>query len=183
MTILKRIALLPTRTAARLWTEATTRSGRRRVRRRISSRLLVLAVACAWAMPFTNAFWSDQLDYFIDGRVVVSDQEHAPLLNTAVVLLPAPAENDDPENLQPYTRIDPGEGLPEVEQPEDAALWLWTDVDGLFASMHVTPGVPYRVEVRRADCAPVLFGVREFELWTPWTRRLYLQVPPCGGTS
>ncbi len=176
MGLIRRLASLPRRVGARLREELLTRKGRRRLRRRLASRFLLLAVAVAWTYPFVDAFWSEQLGFFISGRLVVTGQD-APLFRTAVVLVPEPDVSGGP--LAAYAKIDPAEpaGLP--ERAEDAAVWLWTDVDGWFGGMHVAAGLPYRVEVRRPGCAPAGFGVRRFSLLDFWSRRLQLEVPLC----
>ena len=182
MTIAKRTLRMPAEAATRLWGEVSTRAGRRRMRRRATSRFLVVAVAVTWTVPFMMPFWNDQIDYFVNGRVVVSGQEQTPHLNTAVVLVPAPDE-DDVHRLERYARIDPGGTIPEAEEPEDAAVWLWTDVDGWFGAMHVSVAAPYRIEVRRGNCPPVDLGVHRFDSWNFWARRLELEIPACEVTS
>ena len=133
-----------------------------------------------WRSSTRTTAWWEQLVYFVDGRVVVSGREDAPLLDTAVVLVPALADPDASGVLRLYSRIDRGAPLAGVERPEDAAIWLWTDVDGWFGSTHLALGVPYRIEVRRAGCRPVVFGLRRFRLLNFWSRRLHLEVLPCG---
>ena len=114
------------------------------------------------------------------GRVVVAD-EAEPLLRTAVVLVPAP--EDARTSLAAYAKIDPGEPVRVPEQVEDAAIWLWTDIDGWFEAMHLAPGLAYRVEVRRRGCPTVTFGIRRFTLLGFGARRLQLEVPACGSES
>ena len=131
----------------------------------------------AWTHPFVSAFWYGQLVDFVEGRVVVAGS--APVVRTSVVLVPAPADPSDSGALEPYLRIDPGGLLPEVSVPGDAAVSMGADVDGWFGGMHVAVGVPYRVEVRRAGCPPVAFGVRTFRFLDFWSRRLRLEIVPC----
>ena len=176
MGLIRRLVSLPRRVAVRLWEELLTRKGRRRLRRRLASRFLLVAVAIAWTYPFVDAFWHEQIGFFVSGRLVVTGQ-HLPLFSTAVVLVPDPDVSGGP--LAAYAKIDPGRPSGLVERPEDAAVWLWADVDGWFGGMHLAVGLPYRVEVRRAGCAPVEFGVRRFRLFDFWSRRLQLEVPPC----
>ena len=181
MTVVERLALLPGRVAARLWGELITRKGRRRLRRRVLSRFLLVAVAIAWTEPFVRAFWHEQFSYFVSGRVVVEGAEDVPMTRTAVVLVPDVGDPAAPGVLVRYSRIDPGEPLAVSRDVEDAAVWLWTDVDGWFGSMHVAQGAPYRIEVRRPGCESAVFGVRRFWLLDFWSRRLTLAVPPCVG--
>ena len=181
MTVVKRVALLPARVAARLREELVTRKGRRRLRRRLLSRFLLVAVAIAWTEPFVRAFWYEQLSYFVSGRVVVEGGQGVAMTRTAVVLVPEVADLASPGALARYSRIDPGEPLAVSHHAEDAAIWLWADVDGWFGSMHVAQGAPYRIEVRRSGCEPAVFGVRRFWLFDFWSRRLTLEVPPCVG--
>ena len=178
MTVVERVALVPGRVAARLWGELVTRKGRRRLRRRVLSRFLLVAVAVAWTEPFVRAFWYEQLSYFVSGRVVVGGQDVA-MTRTAVVLVPEVADPAAPGALARYSRIDPGEPLAVFGDAEDAAIWLWADVDGWFGSMHLAQGAPYRIEVRRFGCEPAVFGVRRFWVFDFWSRRLNLEVPLC----
>ena len=179
MTVVERVVLLPGRVAARLWGELVTRKGRRRFRRRVLSRFLLVAVAVAWTEPFVSAFWHEQLLYFVSGRVVVEGGHDVPVTRLAVVLVPEVADPAAPGALARYSRIDPGEPLAVSGDAEDAAIWLWADVDGWFGLMHLAQGVPYRIEVRRSGCEPAVFGVRRFWLFDFWSRRLRLEVPLC----
>ena len=179
MTVVERVALLPARVAARVWKELVTRKGRRRLRRRLLSRFLLIAVAIAWTEPFVRAFWHEQLAYFVSGRVVVEGGQDVAMTRTAVVLVPQVADPAAPGALIRYSRIDPGEPLAVSGEVEDAAIWLWADVDGWFGSMHLVQGAPYRIEVRRFGCEPAVFGVRRFWVFDFWSRRLNLEVPPC----
>ena len=179
MTVVERVALVPGRVAARLWGELVTRKGRRRLRRRVLSRFLLVAVAVAWTEPFVNAFWHEQLSYFVSGRVVVEGGQDVAMTRTAVVLVPEVADPAAPGALARYSRIDPGEPLAVSGDAEDAAIWLWADVDGWFGSMHVAQGAPYRIEVRRRGCESAVFGVRRFWVFDFWSRRLNLEVLPC----
>ena len=171
---------MPWRVGVRLREEVLTRKGRRRLRRRLASRFLLLAVAVAWTYPFVDGFWAAELDSFVRGRVVVTGRD-APLLRAAVVLVPLPQLSAD--GLAAYARIDPGDPLALTGRVEDATIWLWPDVDGWFAGMHLALGMPYRVEVRRPGCPPVEFGVRRFRLLAFGSRRLHLEVPPCPAES
>ena len=183
MTVVEWVALLPARVVARLWEELVTRKGRRRLRRRLLSRFLLIAVAIAWTEPFVRAFWHEQLSYFVSGRVVVEGGQDVPVMRTAVVLVPQVADPAVPGALIRYSRIDPGEPLAVSGDVEDAAIWLWADVDGWFGSMHLAQGVPYRIEVRRFGCEPAVFGVRRFWLFDFWSRRMTLEVRPCAAVS
>ena len=166
----------------RLYGECFTRRGRRRLGRRLATRFLLLFVAIAWTYPFVSAFWDEQLVDFVRGRVVVSGAPDRPVLRTAVVLVPAPSDPSNPRALARYRWIDPGAPLPAVFVPKDAAVFLWTDVDGWFGGMHLALGVPYRIEVRRSGCPVVVFGVRTFRLLDFWSRRFDVEVPPCPGS-
>ena len=171
---------MPRRAGVRLREELLTRKGRRRLRRRLASRFLLVAVAVAWTYPFVGGFWAAELVSFVGGRVVVTGRD-APLLRAAVVLVPAPELSGG--GLAAYAKIDPGDPLVRPGRVDDATIWLWPDVDGWFGGMHLAPGLPYRVEVRRPGCPPVGFGVRRFTLLAFGSRRLHLEVPPCPAES
>ena len=171
---------MPRRVAVRLREELLTRKGRRRLRRRLASRFLLVAVAIAWTYPFVEGFWAAELVSLVGGRLVVTGRD-APLLSAAVVLVPVPELSAG--GLAAYARIDPVDSVELPVRVDDAAIWLWTDVDGWFGGMHLAPGLPYRVEVRRPGCPPVEFGVRRFRLLGFWYRRLYLEVQPCPAES
>ncbi len=153
---------------------------RRRVRvvvRRFCSRMLVVAVVTAWTYPFVLALWSAHLQSFVAGRLVIGSAAPVPVVGAAVVLVPQP-RSPAPEALAAYGRIDPGPGV-DGSTVEQLAVWLWPDVDGFFAAQHLAPRLPYRIEVRRAGCQPVDFGVRRFALLSVSSRRLRLEVPRC----
>ena len=166
------------RLVRRLWGELFTPSGRRRLCRRVASRFLLVGLALAWTYPFVAGFWETQVVDFVTGRVLVTGHQ-GPVLRTSVVLVPDLPEPADPAALARYALIDRGGSLPGVHTPQDAALHIWTDVDGRFSQMHVAPGLPYRVEVRRPGCPVHVHGVYTFRLLDFWSRRLALQVPPC----
>ena len=180
MRLTDRLESAPRRLAARLRDELLTRKGRRRLRRRIASRFLLTGLAIAWTHPFVSDFWNGQIGSFIAGRVIVADT-HAPVLRTAVVLVPVPEQSGT--TLAAYAKIDPGDPVALPEQVEDAAVWLWPDVDGWFDGMHLAAGLPYRVEVRRPGCPTVQFSVRKFRLLSFQSRRLHLEVPACDAES
>lgn len=175
MNRLGRLLSVPLRVCRRLRDECVSRRGRRRLRRRLASRSLLTLLAVAWTYPFVGAFWLSELTGFVSGRVVVSGPPE-PLFGAAVVLVPAPAPG---VGLAAYARIDPARPVTVPATVEDAALWLWTDVDGWFDAMHLAQAVPYRVEVRRPGCEPVAFGVRSFHLFGFSSRRLRLEIPRC----
>ena len=178
MGLTDRLVSMPRRFAARLRSELLTRKGRRRLRRRVASRFLLTGLAIAWTHPFVSDFWDGQINSFIAGRVVVTGVD-APVLRTAVVLVPVPEGSG--ATLAAYAKIDPLDPVAIPRQVEDAAVWLWPDVDGWFDGMHLAAGLPYRVEVRRRGCPPVEFGVRTFRLLGFGARRLHLEVPACEG--
>ena len=161
----------------RLVDEVFTPRGRRRLRRRLLSRLLVLLPVLVWTYWFSTAFWSGEVTRYLRGRVVV-EGPRAPVLGLAVVLVPDPLDPD--AGYDGYRTVDPI-GFSPVLTAEDAAVWLWTDPDGWFDTMHVAPGRRYRIEVRRpgADCPVHVVGHRVFRLLDFFSRRLAIRVPPC----
>ena len=163
----------------RLWGEVFTRAGRRRLLRRVASRFLIVFVLVGWTHPFVPLFWHQQFVNFVSGRVVVAGPDPVPVLRTVVVLVPAPPDPSAPGALVPYLKPDPGAYGLDPSRPENLELALWPDVDGSFATMHVVPLRPYRLEVRRAGCPTVDFGVRVFWFFGFSGRRLSLEVPPC----
>lgn len=168
------------RFAVRVGGELLTLRGRRRLRRRVASRLLLFFVVAVWVYPSLTSFWDGQLANFVAGRVSVSGGE--PFVRTSVVFVPAPADPADVTRLRQYAVVTDGLEPPPVRLPEDGAVQFWTDVDGRFGGMHVRQALPYRVEVRRRGCETVSFGVRRFWLPAFWSRRLHLEVPPCPGS-
>ena len=163
----------------RLWGEAFTRAGRRRLLRRVASRFLIVFVVVGWTHPFVAAFWQHQFVDLVSGRVVVAGPDPAPVLRTVVVLVPAPPDPSASGALVPYLKVDPGAYGLDPSRSANLELDLWPDVSGRFATMHVVLGRPYRLEVRRTGCPTVDFGVRTFRLLGFFGRRLSLEVPPC----
>lgn len=161
--------------ARRLWGEAFTRAGRRRLRRRVASRYLLVFVAIAWTYPTVEDFWYGQIVDFVAGRVVLTGPDPGPVLRTAVVLVPAP---DDPDDLASYAAFDIS-APDQVADPVDLQIDIWPDLDGYFSRMTLAPRLPYRIEVRRPGCPTLDFGVRSFFFLNFWSRRLRLEVPPC----
>ena len=180
MRLTDRLVSMSRRFAARLREELLTPKGRRRLRRRAASRFLLTGLAIAWTHPFVSDFWEGQINSFIAGRVVVTGAD-APVLRTAVVLVPVPERSGS--TLAAYAKIDPLDPVAIPGQVEDAAVWLWPDVDGWFDGMHLAAGLPYRVEVRRPGCPTVQFSVRKFRLLGFQSRRLHLEVPACDAES
>ena len=145
----------------RLWRFAAqfaSRKGRRRLRRRVSWRLLELIGFGPWVYPFVAAQLYDELTQFVRGRVEVRGSVE-PVTDVAVVLVPLA-----------------------VLGPDGEPVWMWPDVDGWF-SMHAFPGAGfgglYAVDVLRPGCAVERVGERRFWLLAPWGRRLALEVGPC----
>ena len=114
----------------RLWRFAAqfaSRKGRRRLRRRVSWRLLALIGFGPWVYPFVAAQLYDELTQFVRGRVEVRGSVE-PVTDVAVVLVPLT-----------------------VLGPDGEPVWMWPDVDGWF-SMDALPRVPGSAACMPSTC-------------------------------
>ena len=132
----------------------------------------------SWKMVGQSVSRADAVEKAVGGTLFADDFDIPGCLHGRVVRSGVASVVLDAMDVESARNLP---GVRAVLTAEDAAVWLWTDPDGWFDTMHVAPDRRYRIEVRRpgADCPVHVVGHRVFRLLDFFSRRLAIQVPPC----